>query len=108
MQPIYLYRNMDEKHDAVRVDRFPDFPKPVRTISLHTHNFYGTVTVEASIVLEPTTEDDWVAVWTEEFGPRFTDMPSVRNRAKNVVGHFKWMRVTVETITGHVDRVLVI
>jgi hypothetical protein len=109
MQPIYIYRSSDEKPlDAVRVDRFPEFPLPQRTVAVHTVNFQGKVTVQASILLKPTLDDHWVTVWDEDFDVRTEDLPSARNRMKNLCGNFIWMRVQVQTVTGLVDRVLVI
>ena len=110
MQPIYLYRNEVETGD-VRVDRFPEVPRALATITILTANFVGTVTVEATIKLEPTGSD-WFVIHTETFPTFVTQEEKKRNRAVNVAGRFISMRATVTKDEGHpfgiVDRVTVI
>jgi hypothetical protein len=110
MSPILLLRT-DESQGELRVDRFPDFPRATTTLNIMTSNFVGTVTVEATIKLDPT-DADWFVLHEEVF-PDFTEsLDRKRNVAANYSGRFISMRakaVKAEGFpTGLVDRVAVI
>ena len=106
---------MSEKHlvwagvsqGAVRVDDWPNAPKEVKTIAIHTHNFVGTVKLYAVLVTNPN-DDDWMLVQSEVFND-FIDIyeNKVRNRISNSRDRYVVMKAEVEG-TGRVDRIIVI
>lgn len=110
MQPVHLF-TADESAGAVRVDRFPEPPRPVNTLNIYTANYVGVVTIEASIKLNPT-DDDWFVIHIETFEPFVSNETKRRVRAANVTGRFLWMRATAVKDPVHplgiVDRVTVI
>lgn len=110
MQPVHLI-TADESNGAVRVDRFPEPPRPIHTVNIYTSNFEGTVTIEATIKLEPT-DADWFVVHTETFAPIGMNDKRRRVRAANVTGRFISMRATAVKLNantpGIVDRVTVL
>lgn len=110
MKPIYLL-TMDESAGEQKVDRFPEFSRAISTLNIYTSNFIGTVTVEASIKLNPS-DNDWFVVHEEVFPEITSDNIRKRNKAINLVGRFIWMRATAEKALpyehGLVDRVTII
>jgi hypothetical protein len=110
MQPIILFRT-DESQGELRVDRFPDFARPVTTINVLTSNFVGTVTVEATIKIDPQ-ESDWFIIHETVFPEFRLTEERKRNTATNVTGRFIHMRATATKALGFplgiVDRITVI
>lgn len=110
MHPFYLFRD-NESEGAVRVDRFPDFAPAIHTVNILTANFVGTVTIEATIKLDPQTSD-WFTVHVEDFAPLSYSEEKRRSRAVNLTGRFIHMRAIATNaegvVEGRVDRVTVI
>lgn len=103
-QPLHW---ADEDQGAVRVDDWPNPSRDLKTIMIHTDDFEGVVTIQASLHGNPG-DDDWFDVRVEVFtkaGP-FDDKS--RNRFFNSRDRFIWMRAKVEKVKGRVDRIMVI
>lgn len=101
----------DESDGELRVDRFPEIPRSVYTLAIYTADYVGTVTVEATISLNPSPSD-WFIVHTEEFTPFTVPGPRARNTLTNLEGRFISMRAKAQRTlgypTGIVNRVTVI
>lgn len=104
MQPFFLYR--DDESTPQRVSRFPDPPRPITTINLHTSGWTGTIEIHASIALEPT-DDDWVMIHRETIAG---EQGKRQNFLRNLTGCFIWLKAVVvqEGTRGRVDRVTAI
>ncbi len=96
-----------ETQGATRVDDWPNPARALKTIMIHTDDFVGSITFQASLHGAPG-ENDWFDFQVEEFEPTAPNEDKKRNRIINSRDRFIWMRVVVETIKGRVDRILVI
>jgi hypothetical protein len=110
MQPLYLIRS-NKIDGEVRVDHFPRPPRAVHTVNIYTSDFVGTVTVEATIKLQPQASD-WFVVHEEVFAVMNSNEQTRRNRTVNLTGVFTSMRASFVKANGiaHglIDRVTVI
>lgn len=77
----------------------------LQTISWATTNFKGTLTVQASLVDTPTTNNDWFTVMNIVYSdPAGTTI----NSFNNVTGNFLWVRAMIKNFTqGTLDHIKV-
>lgn len=99
-QPLFW---AGEEQGAIRVDDWPNPTRDLKTVMIHTDNFVGTITVQASLYADPG-EDDWYDMRVETF--EVTAQNAV-NRSFNTRDRSIWMRAIVETQHGRVDRIMV-
>lgn len=97
----------DEAQPPVRVDDWPNPARAIKTVMMHTDDFVGRITIQASLHNDPQ-ETDWFDVKVEEFYPALVNEPRARNRCLNSRDRYIYMRAKVETIRGRVDRIMVI
>ena len=91
----------------VRVDDWPNPARALKTTMIHTDDFEGVVTIEASLHSAPE-DGDWFELHTETFvRPGFNEK-KVCNRFFNSRDRVIWMRVKIEKAYGRVDRIMVI
>ena len=96
-----------EVQPAKRVDDYPNPPRDLKTVMMHTLGFVGSITIEASIMTHPG-DDDWFQVRVETFAPLEPRQEAARNRFFNSRDRIVWMRATVDKVQGRVDRISVI
>jgi hypothetical protein len=90
----------------VRVDGWPNPPRPFKTVMVHGADFIGRVIVQASLHVAPT-EADW-------FDVRVIDMEvplgteKARTVSYNSRDRYVWMRCAVEPVSGRLDRITVL
>lgn len=104
MQPFYLFRNGISTPQ--RIDRFPDQPRAVTTVNIHSMEWSGTVEILASLVDDPA-EEDWFSLHVETIvGERHKR----QNFMKNFTGRFVWMKTiaTSASAAGGIDRITAI
>jgi hypothetical protein len=104
-----------EELGAVMVDNHPDLNLPVKTIMIHVFDFAGTLTIEGSLVMEPT-ENDWFVFREFEF-VRPTPFEQKRQSISlNTRDNIMWMRAKIDSLSiqqtgkqvgGRVDRVTI-
>jgi hypothetical protein len=96
-----------EVSPAVRVDDWPNPPRQMKTLTIHTYDFVGRIVIQATLFEHPS-EQDWINIYEEDFDliPNFQS--KVRNRFFNSQDRFIHMRATVEKLKGRVDRIMVI
>lgn len=77
----------------------------LQTVSWATTNFKGTLTVQASLLDMPATDDDWFTAFNVVYSdPAGTTI----NSFHNIIGNFLWIRVTINNFTqGVVQHVKV-
>jgi len=97
----------DEGQDAVRVDDWPNPSRPNKTVMMYTQDFAGTITIQASLHVDPE-EGDWFDIHVEDFSRPQSNQHTEQNRFFNSRDRYIWMRAIVVTGYGRVDRVVVI
>lgn len=77
----------------------------LQTVSWSINNFKGTLTIQASLVDTPTTDNDWFTVMNVVYNdPAGTTM----NAFNNVFGNYVWIRAKINNFTqGIVNHVKV-
>ena len=83
-----------ETQGAIRVDDFPNPPRTYKTIAYHVFDFYGTVTLEGSLVTNPT-EDDWFIYRVENFTRPLISSSKLQNRLVLLRDRVIWLRAIV-------------
>lgn len=77
----------------------------IHTIQYALEGFIGTVSIQATLAVEPGT-DDWFTVYTESY-PIDSSGSTTTSVIKNFTGNYVWVRAYISGWTdGSVDKIL--
>lgn len=71
--------------------------KSLQTVTWSLTTFKGTMYVEASLVENPTSNNDWFVVYTLATG----NSTLTQNGFENINGNFVWLRVRIDPFDLH-------
>jgi hypothetical protein len=72
--------------------------KNLQTVTWKTKNFKGIIKIQATLVENPTNDNDWVDVYKIDATQNILTQSSYAN----ITGNFVWLRATIGLFTGGV------
>ncbi len=96
-----------ENVGPIKVDDWPQPPRSYLTISWNTQDFAGTITLMASIKLNPD-EDDWFEIHSQSYERVTFRENKSRNGVLNIPSGYISLKAIVDHSYGRVDRIVAI
>jgi hypothetical protein len=85
--------------DAYKGDGYYGRSDGFHTVQYTLNNVRGTVSIQATLAVEPTS-DDWFTVYTQEYTEETT-----ASKVTNFTGNYVWIRAVVEYTQGTIENI---
>lgn len=89
--------------ESYRAAGYYNLGQGLHTVVVDLHMFIGHVTIQATLVINPT-ENDWFDIHDQTYGDDLTEITSITT--SNFYGNFVWVRAIGNLESGSISSIM--